>query len=186
MYLTRIPNMKKVIFAISTFIFATAAANAAFTSCGPGYILDKHASIDGMNAYECKKLWCMDLENGRNMGSGNTASSGYKSTSAPSQLCDVNGNCVECFGERKWCGGEQIGVWNPEYGAYTRGGADNATYQSYQKGSCFAWRLEKPGCPSGQTAVLVNDQWQCADSSKTTNTRASTIRRTGTIRKRAF
>ena len=178
--------MKKIIFAISTFVFACTGANAAFTSCGPGYILDKHTNIDGITTYECKKLWCMDLETGKNMGNGNTAASGYKSTSAPVEICDANGTCIECFGDRKWCGGEQMGIWNAEYGAYTRGGADNSTYQSYQKGSCFAWHLEKPNCPNGQTAVLIDDTWQCADTTKVNNTRASTIRRTGAIRKRAF
>lgn len=177
--------MKKIIFAISTFVLAAGGANAAFTSCGPGYILTSHNKIDGMNAAECQKLWCMDLENGKSMGTGTKAASGYKSTSAPTELCDANGNCVECFGDRKWCGGEPAGIWNPEYGAYTRGGGDNATYQSYQKGSCFAWRLEKPDCPGGQTAVLLNGEWHCATSSGTdVGSRASSVRRTGAIRRR--
>lgn len=177
--------MKKIIFAISTFVLAAGGANAAFTSCGPGYILTSHNKIDGMNAAECQKLWCMDLENGKSMGTGTKAASGYKSTSAPAELCDANGNCVECFGDRKWCGGEPAGIWNPEYGAYTRGGGDNVTYQSYQKGSCFAWRLEKPSCPNGQIAVLVNGEWHCATSSGSGDaTRKSTIRRTGAIRRR--
>jgi len=177
--------MKKMIFAISAFILTAGGANAAFTSCGPGYILGSHNNIDGIKAAECQKLWCMDLENGKMMGKGNTAASGYKSTNAPSELCDVNGTCVECFGERKWCGGEPAGIWNPEYGAYTRGGGDNATYQSYQKGGCFAWRLEKPDCPGGQTAVLKNGEWHCTTSTGTdVGSRASSVRRTGAIRRR--
>lgn len=182
MYLTQVQNMKRTIFTISMVICTFAGANAAFT-CGPGYTLADHAKIDGINASECQKLWCMDLETGKMMGSGKNAASGYKSTSAPVEICDAKNNCIECFGERKWCGGEQVGIWNPEYGAYTRGGGDNSTYQSYQKGSCFAWRLEKPNCPSGKIAVLIDNKWQCADSSQTTNSRAPTIRRTGSIKK---
>ncbi len=90
--------MKKIIFAISSLILAAGGANAAFTSCGPGYILTSHSNIDGINAAECQKLWCMDLETGKSMGHGNTAASGYKSTSAPAELCDASGNCIECFG----------------------------------------------------------------------------------------
>ncbi len=179
--------MKKIIFTVSIFALMFGGANAAFTSCGLGYILNTHAKIDGINAAECQKLWCTDLENGKTMGKNNSASSGYKSTSAPVELCDARGNCVECFGDRKWCGGETAGVWNPEYGAYTRGGGDNATYISYQKGGCFAWRLEKPNCPNGETAVLMNGEWHCATASGSdVGSRASSVRRTGTLRRRTF
>lgn len=178
-------DMKKIIFVISAFMFVATGANAAFTSCGPGYILESHAKIDGMNAAECQKLWCMDLEAAKSMGKGNTAASGYKSTATPTELCDARGNCVECFGDRKWCAGEPAGIWNPEYDAYTRGGADTTTYVSYQKGSCFAWRLEKPECADGETAVLKNGEWHCTTSAGSdVGTRASSIRRTGAIRRR--
>lgn len=177
--------MKKIIFSLFVFAFAFGAADAAkFTSCGPGYILVSHSDIDGIDAAECQKLWCRDLENGKSMGSGNKAASGYKETSYPMELCDANNTCIECFGDRKWCSGEPAGIWNPEYGAYTRGGADNATYQSYQSGSCFKWRLEKPDCPDGETAILRNGQWTCATASKTTvGGRESSVRRTGTLRR---
>lgn len=177
--------MKKIICSLFVFAFAITAASAAtFTSCGPGYILTAHNKIDGINAAECQKLWCRDLENGKSMGSGKNAASGYKTTSAPVELCDANNNCIECFGDRKWCSGEPAGIWNPEYGAYTRSGEDNATYISYQKGSCFAWRLEKPDCPNGQTAILQGGRWLCATSSGTTEAgRASSVRRTGTLRR---
>ena len=174
--------MKKIICALFVFSFAIIDANAA--SCGAGYILAQHKNIDGIPAAECQKLWCMDLETGKYMGKGNTASSGYKATNFPIELCDASNNCIECFGERRWCGGETVGQWNPEYGAYTRGG-DNSTYKSYQKGSCFAWRLEKPNCPNGQTAILMNGEWHCATSSNSDiGSRASSIRRTGAIRRR--
>ena len=63
-------------------------------------------------------------------------------------------------------------------------GGDNATYQSYQKGGCFAWRLEKPDCDAGQTAILQNGRWVCATSSGTTEvSRPSAVRRTGTMRR---
>lgn len=178
--------MKKIICSLFVFAFAFSVAHAAkFTSCGPGYILSSHAKIDGINAAECEKLWCRDLENGKSMGNGKNAASGYKTTAAPVELCDANNNCIECFGDRKWCSGEPAGIWNPEYGAYTRGGDDNATYISYQKGSCFAWRLEKPDCPDGQVAILQGGKWICATSSTggTNVTLKSSIRRTGTLRR---
>ena len=159
-------------------------ADAAFTSCGPGYVLaENNKKIDGVPAAECQKLWCRDLENGKMMGSGNKPNAGYQATDSANELCDAAGICLECWGARKWCAGEARGEWYPEYGAYTRGG-DNATYQSYQKGSCFAWRLEKPECESGETAVLENGKWVCATSSGTTEaSRASGVRRTGTLRR---
>lgn len=185
MYPTQVPNMKKIIFAISTFAFIGLSTGGALAACGAGYILESHAKIDNINAAECQKLWCMDLETGKTMGKGNAASSGYKSTPSPSELCDATGSCVECFGDRKWCAGEPAGVWNAEYGAYTRSGADATTYVSYQKGSCFAWRLEKPDCENGQTAVLKNGEWHCTTAAGTdVGSRASSIRRTGAIRRR--
>lgn len=173
--------MKKFIFAFLVVLLAGGGAMAEF-SCGAGYVLADHAPIDGIKSQECVKLWCMDLETGKMMGKNNTANNGYRATSAPVELCDKNKKCIECFGERKWCGGEPSGQWNPEYGAYTRGG-DNATYQSYQKGGCFAWRLEKPECPDGETAVLTGGKWHCGVSSGSgTANRASSVRRTGTMR----
>ena len=159
-------------------------SNAAFTSCGPGYILvESRQKIDGIPSAECQKLWCRDLENGKMMGNKDKPNSGYQITNAPVELCDANNTCVECWGQRKWCGGEARGEWNPEYGAYTRGG-DNATYQSYQKGSCFAWRLEKPDCEPGTTAVLQDGKWVCATQGGTSEaSRASGVRRTGTMRR---
>lgn len=177
-------GMKRgILFFALSVMFVMPAAQAAFTSCGPGYVLASHKNIDGIKAAECQKLWCRDLETGKMMGNGNKANSGYQTTSAPIELCDAKNNCIECWGARKWCGGEVVGDWNPEYGAYTRGG-DNTTYQSYQKGSCFAWRLEKPDCEDGLTAVLQDGKWVCATSSGTTEaSRASAIRRTGTVRR---
>lgn len=153
-------------------------------NCGPGYVLANHARIDGMETQECQKLWCVDLETGKSMGSGNRANSGYVATSEPNELCDAKGRCMECFGDRKWCTGIVSGVWNPEYGAYTRGGDDTATYGSEQKGSCFTWKLEKPNCESGESAILKDGEWVCAMSSPNASvTRGSAVRRTGTMRR---
>lgn len=177
--------MRREIFVFAVMAFVSPiVANAAFTSCGPGYVLvESRKKIDGVPSAECQKLWCRDLENGRTMGADDKPNSGYQATSMPVELCDADGNCVECWGTRKWCAGEARGDWNPEYGAYTRGG-DNATYLSYQKGSCFAWRLERPECESGETAVLQDGKWVCATSSGTTEaSRASGVRRTGTLRR---
>ena len=170
--------MRKFLFLLS--VFACGAATAG--DCGPGYVLVDRAKIDGINAKECQKLWCMDLETGKSMGTGDRAANGYVMTNAPVELCDANGGCIECFGDRKWCAGAPRGVWNPEYGAYTRGGADSATYISVQKGGCFNWSLEKPVCPEGQDAILQNGEWVCAIPVQGAgNTgRAPAIRRTGT------
>ena len=153
-------------------------------SCGAGYVLATHDNIDGITAKECVKLWCRDLETNKPMGVGTRVSNGYKDTSGPVELTDGRGNSVECFGERKWCSGDVPGVWSPEYGAYTRGDDDSTTYKSYQKGGCFSWRLEKPECPAGQDAVLKDGEWVCAASSgASTGSRASSVRRTGTLRR---
>ena len=177
--------MKKTIcFAFGLLFLTPFAHGATVTSCGAGYVLASHANIDGIPAAECQKLWCMDLETGKTMGNKNTPTSGYKTTSAPVELCDAHGTCIECFGERKWCGGDVAGIWNPEYGAYTRGGGDTTTYTSYQKGACFTWRLEKPTCPDDETAVLIGNEWHCATASGSdVGSRASSIRRTGTLRR---
>lgn len=178
--------MKKLIFSFLMVLGMVFAADAAkFTSCGAGYVLSSRTTItDGVKTQECEKLWCRDFETGKMMGDGKSANSGYVATSVPEQICDKDGNCIDCFGARKWCGGEAAGIWNPEYGAYTRDGADNATYQSYQKGSCFAWRLEKPECPDNQIAVLQNGEWVCTMSVDTTaGTRESAVRRGPTLRR---
>lgn len=182
--------MKRILFSIlfanfTVFAGAYAATSSSDFSCGPGYILVSHSDIDGIDAMECQKLWCRDLETGKTMGSGDRANTGYKTTAYSMELCDANGNCIECFGDRKWCSGQPEGYWNPEYGAYTYGGADNATYSSYQRGSCFAWNLGKPDCPDGQTAVVQNGEWVCAVSTgTTTGGRGSSVRRTsGSLRR---
>ncbi|MBO4625896.1 MAG: hypothetical protein J5679_01300 [Alphaproteobacteria bacterium] len=153
--------------------------------CGDGYVLASHSKIDGVNAMECRKLWCRDLETGEKMGDGNTANSGYVATDEPVRLEDFSTpkNTITCFGDRKWCAGEKPGVWNAKYGAYTREGIDSATYKSIKKGGCFTWRLEKPTCADGMTAILIGDEWECRNeviSSKTG--RSSTVRRTGSVR----
>ena len=175
---------KRILFFGVLSMLLPLVANAGFTSCGPGYVLvESKKKIDDIPSAECQKLWCMDLETGKMMGSGDRANSGYQMSVGPIDLCDVNNECVTCWGERKWCGGEVRGDWNPEYGAYTRGG-DNDTYQSYQKGSCFAWRLEKPECEDGQTAILQDGKWVCAVADKQAEVgRASAVRRTGTMRR---
>lgn len=172
--------MKKILFVLTAFLSVPVFAG----DCGPGYVLATHAKVDGMNTMECQKLWCVDLETGKPMGKGDRAANGYTDTKSAGELCDANGKCIECFGERKWCSGVPRGVWNAEYGAYTRGGVDSATYTSEQKGGCFSWKLEKPKCDVGQDAILKDGEWICSVS-KTAGTvsRASALRRTGIQRR---
>ena len=159
-------------------------------SCGDGYVLVEHNKIDGVPTMACEKLWCMDLENGQIMGNGNSPANGYRSTNEPITLRvkeygSNNTLSIKCFGDRKWCSGEVAGEWMEEYGGYTRGGEDAPAYKSYQKSGCFAWRLEKPTCDSGLTAVLDDGKWVCVtEEQKGVGTRASTIRRTGSMRLR--
>ena len=164
-------------------VYFMPVANAGTFSCGDGYVLvDNGKKIDGIPVKECEKLWCYDLETGKPMGRGNTATNGYRATSVPVQMEDI-----KCFGERKWCNGERAGVWNSDLGIYTRNGSDSLTYTSYKKGGCFAWRLEKPNCPDGQTAFLINNEseWACGTAVNTQEAgRASAIRRTGAVRRR--
>ena len=179
-------KIKKFLFSGALCVTCTTGAVVAgetFTSCGPGYVLAVINKLDGINALECQKLWCRDLENGKSMGAGNTAANGYKATGGPVKLCDAKNNCVECFGDRKWCTGDVAGIWEPEMGRYTRGGDNKATNVSFQSGSCFSWRLGQPDCASG-SAILKNGEWVCVVSSGTgAATRESAVRRTGTVRK---
>lgn len=180
---------------LSLMMFLPIGAFAAqqgdkFTSCGPGYILTSHKSIDGIPAYECQKLWCRDLETGKPMGSGDKPNTGYIVTKNPVELCDATGTCIECFGDRSWCkkpGGKSGGEWNPEYGAYTRGG-DTTMYVSYLSKGCWMWQLGKPDCPNGETAVQRNGEWLCVtsisvDGGAAKGSHSSSIRRTGTLKR---
>ena len=185
--------MKKIFYSLFVCVGAVLFASAGWAdtfSCGDGYVLVEHSKIDGITAKACERLWCMDLETGQKMGSGNTAANGYRATSEPVELEiqefeSTNVLRIKCFGERKWCSGEVAGEWIPEYGGYTRGGEDAPAYQSYQKGGCFAWRLEKPSCETGLTAVLEDGKWVCVtEEQRGTGTRASTIRRTSSMRLR--
>ncbi|MDR1207307.1 MAG: hypothetical protein LBK26_02740 [Rickettsiales bacterium] len=180
--------MKKFILCSLLFAFFASgtvrAADEKFISCGPGFILIDKGKTDGIATSECQKLWCRDLENGKAMGAGDRANSGYKTTNAPLELCDAGYKCIECFGDRNWCKGETSGVWNPEFGAYTKKGDDSNAFLSLQKGGCFSWSIQKPKCENeGEVAILVNDKFVCAAAGGTAESiRKSSIRRTGTIR----
>ena len=167
------------------FVSGAVAAEADGFACGPGYVLTSHKKIDGLDAAECQKLWCVDLETGKSMGKGNTPNSGYKATLSPNEL-RVADKVVTCWGERKWCSGQSSGVWDSDHGMYVRGSynADSA-YQSYQKGGCFTWRLGEHNCPAGQTAFLTDDGvWDCRTEQKTVEqVRGSAIRRTSAPRR---
>ena len=151
-----------------------------FSTCGAGYVLASRAKIDGINARECVKLWCRDLETNKPMGVGARAAAGY--VDRLSEVTDGR-DTIECFGVRRWCTGDVAGVWAPEYGAYVRGGDDGSTYKSVLNGNCFTWRLEKPECPAGQAALLRDGEWLCvtATTGGVNNIQKSSVRRTGTM-----
>ncbi len=177
--------MRKLILAFVGMIYLLPVGAASV--CGDGYVLTTHSDIDGIPASQCKKLWCRDLEIGGTMGAGDSPAAGYVTTRGPIELC-VDNDCVMCFGDRNWCNGEVAGVWNPEYGAYTRGGADSAAYRSYKRGNCFAWRLQGSKCPDGQIGILKDGEWVCATSTGggTTGVMKSSTRRPATMRRINF
>lgn len=177
--------MKKLFYSLFGLLVLAGAmpAGAAGTfSCGAGYVLASHDKIDGITAKECKKLWCRDLETNKAMGSGDRVASGYRDVL--SEVTDGR-TTVECFGDRKWCSGEPVGVWMPDLGIYVRGSDDGTTYKAYQKGSCFAWRLEKPECSNGESAILRDGEWVCVTASNAgvNNVLKSSVRRTGAMRR---
>ena len=176
--------MKKIYFLL--FVLSFGVADAATLdigktdfSCGTGYVLNQRRDVDGVDALECQKLWCYDLETGKIMGNGETAASGYRVTTYPGELT-VGGDTISCWGERKWCSGQPVGEWDGEYGMYIRDGGDNA-YESYLKGGCFTWRLREHNCPAGTTAILNDSgEWECATVEVSEqNVRGSAIRRSG-------
>ena len=176
---------RKFVYSLLFVLAGICVANAAELSCGAGYVLvETRQKLDGVKVAECQKLWCVDLETNKRMGNDNKANSGYIMTGGTSKLCDDEKNCIECWGERRWCAGEAPGEWNPKYGSYTRNGEDTATYQSYQKGNCFAWRLEKPQCEEGLTAILQDNEWVCVTVKGADGvSRESAVRRTGSMRR---
>ena len=176
---------KNLLFSILLSVVSISGAVAAVDACGPGYVLvDSRQKVDGMSVAECQKLWCRDLELNRAMGSGDKAYAGYQATNNPVELCDVKNNCIECWGERKWCSGADKGEWNPGLGVYTRNGADDITYLSYLRSECYDWRLEKPTCAVGQTAIMIDGKWSCSvSSSDGTVSRDASVRRTGSVRR---
>ena len=174
-------NLFKSFLIASLTLMVPKYGNAAmFADCGPGWVMTTSTSIDGVSTQKCEKLWCRDLETNKPMGVGNKANSGYSLTTNPVTVesLDANGNTlsIECFGERKWCSGETAGLWNAEYGAYTKRGEDSTLFISVLRGDCFSWGSTtsgEAGCKDGQTPVLVNGKWNC--SSRKTGSSAGSI-----------
>lgn len=172
--------MKRVLF---LFVLLFVSAGHAEFTCGPGYVLAKHSDIDGIDAVECQKLWCMDLETGKMMGRAGAVYAGYKATSGVQMLEVSKKDPVYCWGTRKWCAGQPEGRWDMDSGRYVRTSADDA-YESYLNGSCFSWRLKDNPCSSGQDAKLVDGVWECMEKEiSEKQIRGSAIRRTSAPRR---
>ena len=178
--------MKKIFYSLfGLFVLLGAvpvfAATGTF-SCGPGYVLADRAKIDGINAKECKKLWCRDLETNKSMGAGDKVASGYRDVL--SETTDGS-DSVACYGERKWCAGEPTGTFDTSLGIYVRGADDGTTYKSSQKGSCFEWVLLRSDCEQGKLAVLKDGKWVCVtpENGDVSNILKSSVRRTGNVRR---
>jgi hypothetical protein len=136
------------------------AATEKFVDCGPGYVVTVGKSRDGIPTNECKKIWCVDLENGKSMGKDSTPTNGYQNT-ATSQLYDYYNDHIECFGKRLWCPGETPGAFNEELGIYTKGGANSTTYSGVLQGNCYKWSLQSNNCGTGEIAINDNGSWKC-------------------------
>ena len=164
-------------------------AGAPFVDCGPGYVKANAKSRDGIPTTECKKLFCRDLENGRAMGTEAGMAAGYENKGL--ELAEDNkGNSVECFGRRKWCASVlpgQEGLFNTEYGIYTKGGEDGNAYRGVLKGNCYEWQTTGHSCRPGETAVIDKDtsSWICLTSGGAGNGRsavkARSLRRTSVV-----
>jgi hypothetical protein len=159
--------MKKILSAAFAVLLAgdLFAADEKFVDCGPGFIVENAKKRDGIASVECKKLWCRDLENGKNMGANDSAANGYVITSAPVELCDDKNNCVECFGARKWCAGEAAGVWDPDYGIHIRPDSDASMYRGILSGNCYKWQLQNHNCGPNEIAVNNGTSWSCLTQS---------------------
>ena len=151
--------MKKIL-CILCFVFCASASFAAsekFYDCGRGYYEASARSTHGIQTSECRKVWCMDLENGKYMGSGNdkNAHDGYEYTSKDS-LCDNNNHCIDCFGKRKWC--NEPGTWSEEFGVYIRSGSTDHTWRSVYDGKdkCYKWQEASHKCDDKSERAL----WQ--------------------------
>jgi hypothetical protein len=164
------------------------AADEKFVDCCPGYVVAAAKNRDGIPTVECKKIWCRDLENGRSMGSGNTAANGYESTSQPVEICDNTNRCLECFGKRKWCPAESTGIFNTEYGIYAKDGADSNMYRGALSGSCYKWQLQNHNCDPNEIAVNNGTSWSCLSQQDVNNggrnaIKTKAIRRTAIMKK---
>ena len=144
-----------IILALPSF-----AAVEKFVDCGPGYVMVASKNRDGIQSFECKRLWCRDLENGKSMGTGGTPSNGYEIT-AGSFTYNYYGETIECFGRRRWCIGEDQGVFNEDLGIYTKPGADNALYTGRLQGNCYKWQLQSNNCRPDQIAINDGINWIC-------------------------
>lgn len=155
--------MKKLLIAAATLLTIPSYANV---DCGDGWVVA--SSKSGSQTHQCEKLWCIDLETGKSMGSGNSANSGYIMGSNPNSI-SAYGKSVTCWGERKWCSGAGNGDWSDEMGAYIRNGG--TAYETQLSGGCWKWDLTKPKCPSGTVAILQDNEWACGRESATVTTK---------------
>jgi len=155
--------MKKIL-CIVCFVFCTAVSFAAddrFVDCGPGYVIASRKSTHGIRTEECKKVWCVDLENGKPMGSGSTAHKGYKDT--PNELWDNKNNHIKCFGDRIWCDSDNDVRWDEDVGAYVKIRGDHklrGVLSGSGNTACYKWQdVGDHGCSKdkGEVAIMSTD-----------------------------
>ncbi|MDR2770221.1 MAG: hypothetical protein LBB08_02105 [Rickettsiales bacterium] len=165
---------------------AVSAPDEKFIDCGPGYTIASEKSVYGIPVSKCNKIWCRDLENGKPMGRGDSANSGYEDTkSGPEDLCDNKGNCVPCFGKRKWCSGETPAEFDPELGIYAKNGADGRFYRGSLKNNCYEWKIQNLRCAEGKKASFVGGEWKCLGQGPEASIAARAAVKTQAVRRTA-
>ena len=161
--------MKRIPWVFFAFFAAFAApvraASLPYVDCGDGFVAASAKSSDGIQTFECKRVWCRDLENGRVMGADNsTVNKGYelKNKVTPEEY-NYYGKNIHCFGERKWCTGEVKGEFDPDIGIYTRSGVSTGFYRGVLRGDCYYWQVQSHKCDAanGEVAVHNGTSWTC-------------------------
>jgi hypothetical protein len=157
---------------IACNLSAAFAADDKFVDCGHGYVVAAARARDGIPTVECKKLWCRDLENNKNMGRENTAATGYVATNRPEEIYPGAG--LYCFGKRNWC--LEDGAFNQEYGIYTKGGADSSLFRSVLSGNCYKWQMQNHNCGPNEVAINDGSAWICVSQSGGTDAARSAVK----------
>ena len=155
----------------------------AAVDCGPGFVSASVRNREGIQTFECRRLWCRDLENGRVAGRDNNPNNGYVATDVPERIEDNDRNHIYCFGRRRWCDNQNQGDFMPEYGFYVRRGDNSLAHRGVLRGNCYDWGLTAHTCGPGETAIPTETGWVCVVAGSVGGTAARSAIRAQTIRR---